>query len=94
MSTEQQLDLSTTDGIVAYLANTPFASDNVASLSGGNGNFTYHVHLRTPHEGVSDVVVKYAPPYVAVSRGRMPFDVERQVRSVIHERTIQYLIFV
>lgn len=80
MSAEHELDLATTEGIILYLVSTPFASDNVTSLSGGYGNFTYRVHLQTPYEGlISDVVVKYAPPYVAATQWRMPFAVERQV---------------
>jgi hypothetical protein len=72
-------DLLTVAGVLQYLAPTSFASDEAHPLSGGNCNFVYRIHLRTPYKNVSTMVVKHAEPYVAASAHRMPIAVERQV---------------
>lgn len=77
MPTEQ--DLSTTAGVQAYLATTQFASSIVTSLTGGSGNFAYRLHLLTPYNGKTTLVLKHARPYVATAAS-IPFAIERQVR--------------
>ncbi len=74
-------DLLTVAGVLQYLAPTPFASDEVCPLSGGNANFLYRIHLRTPYHNVMTMVLKHAAPYVAASVD-MPFAVERQVLMI------------
>jgi 5-methylthioribose kinase len=72
-------DLLTVAGVLRYLAPTPFASNEIYPLSGGNCNFVYRIHLRTPYNNLSTLVLKHAEPYVAASAHRMPLVVERQV---------------
>src|ERR1700691_2071448 len=93
MSNERKSDLSTIAGVLQYLAQTPFASDDVQPLSGGFSNFVYRIHLRTPYNDVSNLVLKYAAPYVAAI-AQMPFAVERQVANIwIHWSPSHVLIF-
>jgi 5-methylthioribose kinase len=79
MPDESQPDLSTVAGVFQYLASTPFSSNDVHPLSGGNANFVYRIHTKIPYNGTSTMVLKYAAPYIAASAMRMPFAVERQV---------------
>ena len=78
MSNEHTPDLSTVPGVLQYLTPTPFASNEVHPLSGGNTNFVYRMHLRIPYNGLSTMVLKHARPYVASAR-EMQLAVERQV---------------
>lgn len=78
-------DLTTPDGVKAYLLQTPFPASNVTPLVGGIGNFTYRItlekpfaHAATPQVAISHAILKHAEPYVATNRN-FPFDVVRQV---------------
>ncbi|KAF8601470.1 hypothetical protein BDV93DRAFT_558316 [Ceratobasidium sp. AG-I] len=54
-------DLTTTNGILAYLSNTRFAATNVQLLSGGHSAFTYRAVLKTPlPTGETSVVLKHS----------------------------------
>ncbi|KAG6870798.1 hypothetical protein C0993_004125, partial [Termitomyces sp. T159_Od127] len=44
-------DLTTIDGIQAYLTGTIYASHTIVPLSGGSGNYTYRIHLIKPVDG-------------------------------------------
>ncbi|KAG5643867.1 hypothetical protein DXG03_009551 [Asterophora parasitica] len=75
-------DLTTELGVKAYLADTPFSSETVTSLSGGTGNFAFRIHLATPFEGQETLVLKHAEPFIknlpsiAFSLDRQTFEYE------------------
>lgn len=73
-------DLATISGIQAYLQDNPeFAAHTVEKLTGGTGNFAYRIHLHRAFAGRQTLVLKYAPPYIASSATKFPFDQKRQV---------------
>ncbi|ETW86732.1 hypothetical protein HETIRDRAFT_307373 [Heterobasidion irregulare TC 32-1] len=77
---ERDHDLSTTEGVLAYLAGTRFAGARAEGLAGGTANWTYRVYLEG---GAGTVVVKHARGYVAsVGPGGFKFGVERQAVEV------------
>lgn len=71
-------DLTTVAGVQAYLADTPFASNTITVLGGGTANFAYRIHLCTPHNEQSTLVLKHAAPYVKNWR-QLAFSPDRQV---------------
>lgn len=75
------LDLSTVEGVRAYLAETPFTSTDIAPLSGGTANYVFRLHLSVPHRGKETLVFKHAKPY-AKDYHDLAFDLGRQVRMV------------
>jgi 5-methylthioribose kinase len=75
----QQFDLSTPQGVLAYLAQTRYASARADPLSGGTTNFVFRLHLNMPYEGRTTLILKHARPYVA-RRPDFPLPVSRQVR--------------
>jgi hypothetical protein len=89
MSNEQKPDLSTVAGVFQYLAQTPFASDQVYPLSGGTANFVYRIHLQTPVNDASTMVLKHAAPYVAAGGKEIPFAVERQVPRKLYRLVVR-----
>ncbi|KAL1732093.1 kinase-like domain-containing protein [Schizophyllum commune] len=72
------LDLTTPDGVLQYLSNTPFASRSATSMSGGTANFAYRVHLNAPYEGRSTLVLKFGRSFLEIEGQRVPFDIARQ----------------
>ncbi|KAL1748940.1 hypothetical protein HDZ31DRAFT_28711 [Schizophyllum fasciatum] len=78
MASPLDLDLTTSDGVLQYLSNTPFASCSATKLTGGTANFAYRVHLNTPYEGRNTLVVKFGRAFLEIDGQRMPFDIERQ----------------
>ncbi|KAI9466949.1 kinase-like domain-containing protein [Lactarius psammicola] len=70
-------DLTTAEGVLAYLATTPFASASAELLSGGTTNFNFRLQLNAPHEGRPTLILKHARPYVADSPD-FPLPVSRQ----------------
>jgi hypothetical protein len=76
----EKVDLTTPQGVLAYLASTPFASSRAEPLSGGTANFVFRLHLITPHQGRQTLILKNARPYVA-SAPNFPIPVSRQVRN-------------
>jgi len=72
-------DLTTADGVLAYLATTPFASTSAEQLSGGNTNFVFRLQLSTPHQGHQTLILKHARAYVA-NNTNFSLPVSRQVR--------------
>lgn len=75
-----EIDLTTPQGVVVYLAPTPFACAKAEPLSGGWANFIFRLHLITPYQGRSTLILKHARPYAA----RIPelsIPVSRQVRK-------------
>ncbi|KAH8997687.1 kinase-like domain-containing protein [Lactarius hatsudake] len=84
-----EFDLTTAEGVLAYLATTPFASASAKLLSGGSTNFIFRLQLDAPHEGRSTLILKHARPYVAsnpdfslpVSRQDFEVDALRGVRA-------------
>ncbi|KAI0248383.1 kinase-like domain-containing protein [Lactifluus subvellereus] len=72
-----EFDLTSPEGVLDYVASTPFASSHAESLSGGSANFIFRLHLNTPYEGHQTLVLKHAQPYVA-SAPDFPFPVSRQ----------------
>ncbi|KAJ7835403.1 kinase-like domain-containing protein [Mycena leptocephala] len=75
MSTD---DLSTVAGAQAYLVPTQFASTSVILLCGMHSNFTYRLHLLTPHMGRSTLVMKYARSDIVLSASEILSAMERQ----------------
>ncbi|QRV82163.1 phosphotransferase enzyme family protein [Ceratobasidium sp. AG-Ba] len=76
-------DLTTPEGLAAYLAPTKFAAADVQTLSGGSAGFTYRVALKTPEaSGEKSVVVKHSLGHASSSetlilgRERMTFEYE------------------
>ncbi|KAH9170134.1 kinase-like domain-containing protein [Lactarius sanguifluus] len=84
-----EFDLTTAEGVLAYLATTPFASASAKLLSGGSTNFIFRLQLDAPYEGRSTLILKHARPYVAsnpdfslpVSRQDFEVDALRGVRA-------------
>ncbi|KAJ6548137.1 kinase-like domain-containing protein [Mycena vulgaris] len=76
MSAEQ--DLATIAGAQAWLASTPFASTSITLLSGAHSNFTYRLHLTTPYNGHSTLVMKHAKPHIVLSATDILDAMERQ----------------
>ena len=77
-----ELDLTTPRGIRKYLEGTVFETSQVPiCVTGGYGNFTYRVALKTPvtYEGI---IVKYAAPFVA-SYPDWPLDPARMVSFLL-----------
>ncbi|TFY67310.1 hypothetical protein EVJ58_g1711 [Rhodofomes roseus] len=81
-------DLATVEGVRAYISGTPFDSVDVSRLSGGLGNFTYRLSLRTPYNGHTTVILKHGKPYVPGMED-MAFSLERQVYEVTALRQIR-----
>jgi hypothetical protein len=75
-----EFDLTSSEGVLAYVASTPFASALAESLSGGNANFVFRLHLNKPYEGHQTLILKHAQPYVA-SMPDFPLPLSRQVRK-------------
>ena len=78
--TTMRYDLSKPEEVILYLENTPFASDTVTRLTGGNANYLYRLKLRTQYHGRSTFVLKHAKPYLSSAKD-FAIAVERQVRS-------------
>lgn len=80
-STSNTFDLTTTAGVIGYISSTPFDSDSVVPLSGGNANFAFRLYLRTPYEGQKTLVLKHSESYVKVHPD-VQIGLERQVRRI------------
>ncbi|KAF5356167.1 hypothetical protein D9756_003701 [Leucocoprinus leucothites] len=74
-------DLTTEEGVEAYLSNTPYACTRAETLSGGGGNYAFRIHLRQPYEGVNTLVLKHSRPYIK-SMTSLAFDIRRQFFEV------------
>ncbi|KAF9486426.1 kinase-like protein [Pholiota conissans] len=74
-------DLTTEEGVRAYLAETPFAGTDIEALSGGMANYVFRIRLSTPHEGKETLVFKHAKPYTKEYHD-LKFDLIRQVYEV------------
>jgi hypothetical protein len=77
MSNQREYDLSIIQDVYAYLADTPFASDNITALSGGYGNWIYRLGLRVPYEGRQTLILKHGKSIVPNTE--IPFSLDRQV---------------
>ena len=73
--------LTTIPAVEAFLAGTPFASQSITDLTGGSANYAYRIHLTTPFDGHSTVVLKHAQPYVRTWTS-LSLDIIRQVRAL------------
>ncbi|KAG6851387.1 hypothetical protein H0H93_005785 [Arthromyces matolae] len=71
-------DLTTIDGVQAYLQNTDYPSHTVSALSGGSGNYAYRIHLTKPLDGHHTLVLKHAQPFVKDAR-TIAFSLDRQM---------------
>ncbi|CAE6420637.1 unnamed protein product [Rhizoctonia solani] len=61
-------DLTTPQGVLAYLLNTSFAATNVQRIVGGYSSFTYRITLSHPLEdGCTTLVLKHYEGYVAAA---------------------------
>jgi tRNA A-37 threonylcarbamoyl transferase component Bud32 len=65
--------------VIQFLADTPYASDNIARLSGGYTNYVYRLHLRNAYEGEKTLVLKYSKSF---SMGETLIDAKRQILEV------------
>ena len=74
------LDLTSIPAVVAFLANTPFASKSVTYLPGGTVNFLYRIHLLVPYEGSQTIILKHAQPFVKDWMDTA-IEMDRQVRA-------------
>ncbi|KAH8992458.1 hypothetical protein EDB92DRAFT_1858014 [Lactarius akahatsu] len=72
-----EFDLTTAEGVLAYLATTPFASASAKPLSGGSTNFIFRLQLNAPHEGLA------TNPNFSLPVSRQDFEVDalRGVRA-------------
>ncbi|KAF9074970.1 hypothetical protein BDP27DRAFT_1381023 [Rhodocollybia butyracea] len=70
-------DLADVAELKEYLQGTPFASSGIDILTGGTGNFACRLHLISPYQGQSTLVLKHAKPYIFTARN-WPFSLERQ----------------
>ena len=75
-------DLTTVEGVKAYLQTTPFASSSVTALSGGIANWTYRLQLVEPYEGQDTLVLKHTRDYLSWNSERK-LSVERQVSLML-----------
>jgi hypothetical protein len=80
-------NLRMTEGIQAYLTQTPFVASSVERLSGGLANYTFRANLASPDQnGRQSVIVKYTRGFAAASEEMglegFPLPVERAVRIV------------
>ena len=73
-------DLSIQANLIPYLENGPFASEAVAPLSGGLGNYAFRLSLKQPHQGKRTAILKHGKAYIPGMES-MAFDLERQVRQ-------------
>ena len=73
------IDLTTEEGVHAYLAKTPFAIVDITPLSGGRINYVFRLHLLISYRGRETLVFKHAKPYMKESQ-EIAVSVERQVR--------------
>ncbi|KAG9095604.1 hypothetical protein FRC07_011069 [Ceratobasidium sp. 392] len=72
-------DLTTVEGILAYLEGTRFAATEVQLLTGGHSGFTYRAILQTPlPTGETSVVLKHSEGYLAAHQP-MKVEAERAV---------------
>src|SRR5216683_4164169 len=77
-----EIDLTTPEGVLAYLAPTPYASARAEPLSGGTANFIFRLHLITPYQGRPTLILKHARPYVASAPDfRIPVSRQGRKRS-------------
>jgi len=78
-----QHDLSTEEGVRAYITGSPWTSTEIMPLSGGNANYIFRLRLATPFRGRETVVLKHAKPYVK-SMKDVHLMQERQVRYFLY----------
>ncbi|KAG9085494.1 hypothetical protein FRC06_003579 [Ceratobasidium sp. 370] len=72
-------NLTTAEGVLAYLEGTQFAAADVQLLTGGHSAFTYRAKLRTPlPTGETSIVIKHAEGYIAFHQV-MKIEAERAV---------------
>jgi len=72
------VDLSTADGVLTYVAETQFDSHEASPVTGGSGNYTFRLYLRTPYKGHATIILKHAKPYVPGMK-TLAFSLDRQV---------------
>lgn len=77
-NTLQGLELSTEEGVRAYLATTEWAGAAIVELSGGITNFLYRLHLDTAYKGHSTLILKHGKPYPKGYKA-LEFTLDRQV---------------
>ncbi|KAI0094193.1 kinase-like domain-containing protein [Irpex rosettiformis] len=70
-------DLSTPVDLLAFLNNGVFASQSATPVSGGLGNYTFRLALKTPYQGHHTAILKHGKPYLPGMES-MAFDLERQ----------------
>ena len=76
------LDLAEPDDVLCYLSETPFASSKVESLSGGDANYVFRLHLKVPYEGKQTLIMKYGRGCLKINKSFV-FDIERQVNKLL-----------
>lgn len=72
------LDLSLEADVRVYLAKTPFASADIAPLSGGMANYVFRLRLAAPYRGKRTLVLKHAKTFVK-NMPEIAFELSRQV---------------
>ncbi|KAJ7110347.1 kinase-like domain-containing protein [Mycena crocata] len=71
-------DYSLVPDLLAYLADhESFESERVERLSGGGANFTFRLHLKTPLDSQTTLVLKHSKTYAALVES-IPLAIERQ----------------
>lgn len=72
-------DLTTTNGVQAYLQGTRFSCIKVTPLEGGNTNNIYRVELEKPIGDERTVILKYGKDFYQTEHAKIPLDLSRQV---------------
>lgn len=70
--------LAKPDDVRRYLSETPFASSQRESLSGGNINYVFRLYLRNPYDGKRTLIMKHGKGWPS-GHETYSFSVERMV---------------
>ncbi|KAF9008331.1 kinase-like domain-containing protein [Cyathus striatus] len=81
-------NLTTEEGVRLFLVDTPFACTEVRTVSGGNANFVYRLHLIVPYRGNTTLICKHAEPYVRTMLD-VRLSVDRQLYEVEALRSVK-----
>jgi hypothetical protein len=71
------LDLSKKEDVLSYILDTPFASHDIETLSGGTANHMFRLHLKEPFKDHPTVVLKHGKSMLGETRSFF-FDLKRQ----------------
>lgn len=86
-------DLTSVEGILEYLASTPYAATSATRLQGGSSGFIYRAVLKSPlSRGAETVVIKHVEGYASASKqwkiSTTRMDFEREAIDVISKSSL------